>query len=184
MKKYLFLLIGAIFLATSCTDDNLLNENDFSTNPMEKSGKAVTKTIKFQKSSGPFEVIFNDENPCFQYYGAPQMYITGGGNASHMGKFTVVNTFCFYMEGEAIIVLGDWLGFLTAANGDEIYTQVVDPLNDWYIIDGISYMEYTVIGGTGRFEGASGEVLMYGTFAFTSETEGVWELEGGGSITY
>lgn len=124
--------------------------------------KPVTKTIKFQRSWGWFELF--DDDP---YY---QTRIIGEGNATLIGHFTVLNTYDSYANMAPMG--GPWLGFITAANGDEIHTQLVG--------QGPSY-HYVIIGGTGRFEGATGDIYMTGESSFIDYT---WTMEGEGTITY
>jgi len=103
---------------------------------------------------------------------APYLTLSGDGNASHIGHYTVVNFGCY--DGESLIS-----GIITAANGDEIYTYVtsaeLDPETD------IWYYHYVIDGGTGRFDGAYGEVDLFGTIDFESYE---WTMEGEGTITY
>ena len=84
----------------------------------------------------------------------------GEGNATHLGKFTTTMWFCGagfdYKNGEGVFV---------AANGDELYFKVPatdevghvlplpyeDPVYEFYFQDPFEF-----VGGTGRFEGASG----------------------------
>ncbi len=46
---------------------------------------------------------------------------------------------------------------------------------------GIWYYHYVIYNGTGRFEGATGDINMYGTLDFENF---VWNLQGEGTITY
>jgi len=123
--------------------------------------KPKTKTIKFHRSWGTFEIV--DEDP---YY---QTLIIGEGNATLIGHFTNLNTYDSDAYGTPIGC--PWLGFITAANGDEIYTQLVDM--------GPPY-QYVIIGGTGRFEGATGDIYMEGEVY----PDFSWYMEGEGTITY
>ena len=84
----------------------------------------------------------------------------GGGNATHLGKFTTTMWFCGssigYKNGEGVFI---------AANGDELYFNVPSPgevgqvlplpnphpLYEFYFQDPFSFN-----GGTGRFDGATG----------------------------
>ena len=135
--------------------------------------KPVTKTIKFQRSWGTFE--FDGGSCC----GSPflQARIMGEGNASHIGHFTVLNTYCLNPPAFTEPI-GPWLGFITAANGDEIHSQMMgfgfdSDIGPFYI--------YKIIGGTGRFDDATGEIHMWGETDFSTLT---WYLEGEGEITY
>jgi hypothetical protein len=49
-------------------------------------GKAVTKTIKI-RSSGTFNIVGEPDEPCMS--GLPEVLISGEGNASHLGLFTI-----------------------------------------------------------------------------------------------
>ena len=126
-------------------------------------GTAVTRTIKFFEATGTMEL-----DPDFGYI----TLITGEGHASHMGHYTVKNTICFFNGTQT------FCGFLTAANGDEIHTVVMDSGPD--PVYGI-YLEYIVLGGTGRFEGITGTISMYGSMDFGNLT---WTLQGEGQVIY
>jgi hypothetical protein len=79
--------------------------------------------------------------------------ITGGGTSTHLGKFTTVQSHCAAPPSLAF-TNGEFT--LTAANGDQLFgTYEGDflPLEPpLAAIDGA----FTVTGGTGRFEGATG----------------------------
>ena len=65
---------------------------------------------------------------------------------------------------------------MTAANGDKIYTRVrIGP----EMVGDLIYYLYDIEGGTGRFEGITGEIEVYGTFSTTT-----WSLSGEGFFTY
>lgn len=85
-------------------------------------------------------------------------YQEGGGNATHLGKFKTVITFCAGANG----IYGNGSGYLEAANGDRLFIEIesgqvivqippVDPFYDAYFKDPFQF-----VGGTGRFEGATG----------------------------
>ena len=133
-----------------------------------KSGKAVTKTIKFFEITGPFKFDFTVDG-C-----APSPYLTlnGEGNASHIGHYTVENHGCY--DGESPM-----LGTLTAANGDEIYTYVASAVQDENT--GIWNYHFVVYDGTGQFVGVYGDIYLLGTIDFENWT---WTMYGEGEITY
>lgn len=142
--------------------------------------KQLTNTLKTIKASGPFEIQFPSPDYCDGVYF--RLYISGSGNCSHLGLFTVENYVCFYFEGENIVPVGQWLGYLTAANGDEIHTELI---YSWEV-DGLDYYLYDILDGTGRFEGASGYIENYGATTFDPDNPfiGSWNLEGEGTIVY
>ena len=179
MKKLLnFAVMAFVILAVAgCVKDE-------STTPLNKGQDGnmllkkhpVTKTIKFMNSSGTIDVIYSEENECFPAYALS--LINGDGNATHLGHFTVVNTYCVDFEGHPASSIS---GLLTAANGDQIFTQIADPSTGIYPGDnGLMFFEYEIIGGNGRFDGADGDILMWGTI----NEDMTWELEGEGTITY
>jgi hypothetical protein len=90
--------------------------------------------------------------------------LEGEGQATHLGRFTVT--------ADIAIVIGAGVhgtGTLTAANGDQLFLTMegdgIDPIH------GLG--EFTVVGGTGRFEGASGFYEQLITFAAPGGTSPV-----------
>lgn len=134
----------------------------------KKGNHVVTKTIKFYESEGPFEFDFGSEG-CGP---APYLTITGTGIASHLGMYNVVNKGCY--DGISPI-----LGVITAADGDEVHTYIADaeqdPDNDLWTY------HYKIYDGTGKFEGAYGDIYLVGTIDFENWW---WKLSGEGRITY
>ena len=131
-----------------------------------------TRPMKFLSSSGSFEIRLNDE-ACETGF---QAYVWGTGNATYLGKLDVVNLYCVDMMGNPTSPIK---GFLTAANGDQMFTQVIDM---WIDPDtGENFLVYEVIGGTGRFEYASGEWLIHGWIDYENFS---WNLTGEGDIAF
>ena len=139
-----------------------------------KSGKMVERTIKFQKANGVMEVVVNPDACTVT---GLQIVITGGGNATFLGNFTVHNYLCIDADANPVSPI---FGELTAANGDMIYTMVTD--EPWVDEDGMHYL-YVIREGmcTGRFEGATGYIDMYGIIDHETMT---WDLKGEGLITF
>lgn len=145
--------------------------------------KQLTKTMKTIKASGPFALFppGHPSNDCDE--GICQVYVSGSGNTSHLGKFTVENFGCFDVFGGTGQV-GEWLGYITAANGDMILTELI---YSWEA-DGYDWYLYDILGGTGRFDGASGYIENYGNTDYYNPANpfegGWWNLEGEGIIVY
>jgi hypothetical protein len=103
--------------------------------------------------------------------------IEGSGIATHLGLYTVRNLACIDQYGGYASPV---YGFITAACGSEIHTMMDSAYPDeenppnWYY-------HYTIIGGTKKYQGASGYFLMYG---FIDDMTGTWSLTGEGRITY
>lgn len=145
--------------------------------------KQLATTLKINDASGPFEVQppGHADNDC----GGDlfRLFISGGGNCSHLGNFAVTNEVCFYFDTEMNIVpMSDWLGCMTAANGDKIFTQMI---YSWDM-NGMSYFLYDILDGTGKFAGASGYVETYGTDEFDPYNPliGTWNLDGMGVVVH
>jgi len=170
MKYISLIAIALIALFIGCESDPLTLENLDQTSAIENEemvASGVTKTIKFKGSSGTIMPVI--EPDCG---GVAQFLVDGTGIASHLGKFSVQNAICFFADSPPMIT-----GILTGANGDQIFTYV----NNFWEEGDISYYVYIIYDGTGRFDGITGEILMYGT---TDIPNGVFSLKGEGTFTY
>ena len=171
MKKYMFSILAILVLFAGCSKDDAVVPDDEAT---YKNG-VTQKIVTFNKSSGIMEVI-----PCTDCATGYQLYISGSGNATHLGNFTVINTVCFDLA--TFETVGDHLGFIFAANGDEIHTQMVNGPYFPEGPDGPAYYDYTVLEGAGRFADVTGgDWVMYGMADLANMT---WELQGGGPIYF
>jgi hypothetical protein len=98
---------------------------------------------------GAFQVV---EQYDYQF---PTLFVDGAGSgiATHLGRFTV--------NYEHVVDLPTLAGTGTAqfiaANGDRLFTEVTGQANPTEDPD-VAYIEetYTILGGTGRFAGATG----------------------------
>jgi len=87
----------------------------------------------------------------------------GQGVMTHIGKSNFVSVACASFTSETSLEGSGWM-IVTASNGDTIHVSI-DFSNDLSVTP-IQWMEHEVIeGGTGRFEGATGESDTEGTFA-------------------
>lgn len=195
MKTQILLSLFIATMTFSCSNDKLSDESSLkeSINLKEKAlltpltndifnelskeyskssnAKAITRTIKFNRSAGFFDFVF-PSTECAPFI---QVLIIGKGNATFLGNFDVLNKYCF--DGEQPV--GPIYGFLTAANGDQIFTQMIGAIE--VPAPEISYFDYIILGGTGRFEGASGAIQMFGTI---DRVNSLFNLEGEGEITF
>ena len=82
----------------------------------------------------------------------------GGGQATHLGRFTSVQSHCIDPEGSDPLGFTDGFYTFTAANGDAIFGSYSGRLvpTDAPGVFGLSG-HFTIAGGTGRFEDASGD---------------------------
>jgi len=132
----------------------------------------VSKTIKFLEISG---IMKFQEGDCAPYL---NVSLIGEGRSSLMGKYSLLNTFC----SDGVDPVTPIYGFLTAANGDEIHTMVIEAgvaeENEVYDL----YYIYTVLGGTGRFEHiVSGEMIIYSNVDWGALS---WVCEGAGTLVF
>jgi hypothetical protein len=78
---------------------------------------------------------------------------TGSGTATYLGEWTVAGTVSYTPDNNGVLhSSGD--ATITAANGDKLQVQIDG------ILDPVAAMDQGVfrfVGGTGRFEGATGE---------------------------
>ncbi len=75
--------------------------------------------------------------------------LAGTGTISHLGRTTVVQSHCFNPS------TGEYTAgvmTLTAANGDQVFTTYAGERTS----EAQAEVQFTITGGTGRFEGASG----------------------------
>jgi hypothetical protein len=116
---------------------------------------------------------------------APAAVTSGGGNATHLGKFTVVSqTACLFATGT-----GGTQGAFTwrAANGDLLtgtFTFTSNPPDANGVVT-LTSLSATITGGTGRFADASGQLhLAGGAFQLLSPTTFSFNVGLEGTINY
>jgi len=161
-KKLLF-LFAAISLLISCSksDDMFLNDDPIEGNLKSARNEPVMVSVPFKADLSVWDHSDYTDPSCG---GFPVLFLTmeGSGNITHLGKMTTKMTFCnntstgYYYDTDVIFI---------AANGDELYAsipegQIVPNEEDnstYYVAKFNDPMYFT--GGTGRFEGASGEAL-------------------------
>jgi hypothetical protein len=114
---------------------------------------AAAKPVPFEgRSSGVVTAVGFDPVAGIAY-----AHVEGQGQATHLGRFTETGDSAVDVAtGNA---QGTWT--LTAANGDMLYLEFeAKPTSDHTHGDGA----FTIVGGTGRFEGASGSYEQIITF--------------------
>lgn len=77
---------------------------------------------------------------------------TGSGVATHLGQWTVTGNVKYTPDNGVLRSSGE--ATLTADNGDKLQIQIDGILDP---IAGVDQGLFHIVGGTGRFEGASGE---------------------------
>ena len=165
MKNLALLVI--VLLIAGCANEIVDAIPDYE---QSKSAQVVEKKLKMINITGSFyyEPATDGCTP-----GSMQGIISGEGNATLMGKTTIYERYCVDEYGVPILFVE---GYMTAANGDRINTLAVD---HWVDAEtGTNYSSYAIIGGTGRFENAEGEVVTsividWASGTFTGEATGV-----------
>jgi hypothetical protein len=86
----------------------------------------------------------------------------GQGVMTHIGKSNFISVSCLYFTSETEVAGSGWM-IVTTSNGDTIHVSI-DFTNDLSVPPGSWTEHESIVGGTGRFEGATGE----------SDTEGIF----------
>jgi hypothetical protein len=104
----------------------------------------------------------------------------GEGNASHMGSIALVrsHTVVITPDGVVNVTQGSWMA--TAADGDRIWGAYGGTLSGAPPVLSIQSW-FTITGGDGRFDGASGSGTQSGTFDVVT---GTGQVSAKGTIGY
>jgi len=179
MKKLAcFIAIVSLAMLFGCSKDILTDENP----ELKKANVPIPFKGEVCKTN-------NDDVPLMHVDGTPygpipDLYVTGeswlSGNFTHMGKLSEesymeaisaeLDLSALMQEGK-IIIVAVYEAHAFAANGDKIdclsniKMDVTD--RDNWILSG----DYTVTGGSGRFENASGSGILSGSSK-------CWDMEG------
>jgi hypothetical protein len=110
----------------------------------------------------------------------------GYGTATHLGEFRGVQTATLFQnngDGTFNYASND---IITAANGDELYTQSSVVLTFTSALEATYVGGFTIIGGTGRFVGATGYLsIANGVYIINGDTGiGTSRHNAVGKITY
>jgi len=87
----------------------------------------------------------------------------GQGVMTHIGKSNFISVGCVYFTSETSMEGSGWM-IVSASNGDTLHVSI-ESSSDLSVTPGRWTEHETVVGGTGRFEGASGETDTEGIFA-------------------
>lgn len=169
MKTIIKLLffVAVISHFTSCNkSEDYFADND----EVLKSAQPVVVTVPFEAHMLGTPILIDYENSeCAQQGNPVHVIAEAEGTATHMGKVHVTFDFCAGGQDPDIEVphmtVGPGSYVLTAANGDELFLHteggaVIFGRTDEHPDDVIDYWRYPYIitGGTGKFQGASGEI--------------------------
>ena len=102
---------------------------------------------------------------------------TGSGTATHLGQWTVGGNVTYTPDSNGVLHSGG-NAILTAANGDKLFTQIDGILDQ---VAGVDQGVFYFVGGTGRFEGATGSANFVVTL---NPLTGGYQLTVVGKINY
>jgi hypothetical protein len=122
----------------------------------------------------PFKGVIEAVSDNEIHFPTMSVHITGGGTATHLGRYS------FVLEGTVDLRHGTGVGSaeFVAANGDSIYTTFVGQgvPTGRTPTENLVTETYTIVGGTGRFDGAGGSFTMVRLVdRATEETSGSFE---------
>ena len=101
---------------------------------------------------------------------------TGSGTATHLGQWTVLGNVKYTPDNGVLRSSGE--ATITAANGDKLQVQIDGILDP---IAGVDQGIFYIVGGTGRFENATGDANFVVTL---NPLTGGFELTVVGKINY
>ncbi len=173
MRVTIFSLLFFAGLLLGCSSDDLdpvMESTQLQSEVVAKSSRKVHRPIKLT-GEGAFSITLNT-SAC---PGLAQLTIDGGGQATHLGNFEVSLIWCTDR-----VSYNSATGTMVAANGDELRFNLIE-----YGMDAEGeWATYEFDGGTGRFDGASGELheRIYSTFI--DEFNAVYTNTATGWISY
>jgi hypothetical protein len=162
LKKILLFLTGIGLLIACSKSDHFWGDEPLG-NTM-KNGKAepVMVTTPFKTTFNYiYKGIYKDLDHC-GLETPDRVLADGTGSAIHLGNFTTHVDFCCNMVTGVFGIQGSTVGSFVSANGDELFYAtwgLVNPRDENdppYIINKWN-APFLFIGGTGRFDGASGK---------------------------
>jgi hypothetical protein len=129
----------------------------------------------------PFKAVFNTEAESTVNFPIASVHVVGEGHATHLGRSVTETT-------DQLVNLLTGAGTATykfvgadgsALNVSFAFQAIPLPSQPGFSLPG----NWTVVGGTGRFAGASGSGTADGTVIFTSETTGLGHFTMNGTIS-
>lgn len=176
MKKIMNIAaIATLLLALAACQKDSSSVSNSSQDETTLKKKAVTRPFKTH-DTGTIGIVYGPENECYPNFS--QIQFTGTGTGTHVGNHTGEWYVCMNQQGG---LEGAFYGTMTAANGDQIYFSQPDPTVFTIDAEGNVTGNFDIVGGTGRFEGATGHFDTYGVDDFVNMT---FEIYSDGYITY
>lgn len=178
--KLIGLLISGIAVTMSCTNDapTLPDSTGIAEDAtLAKRGEANPRPFKARLEGQSAEP--GDPNRCNPLI---TVGLEGTGNATHLGRFTAVQSQCIDPTNPGVFTDGQFVW--TAANGDEVHGTYAGELiptneNSLFLIENPFFFN----GGTGRFENAAGGGHASGRVNL-GDPAGPFSIEFNGTIIY
>ena len=166
-SKFLLLTISIFAFLFGCS------------NPAEPVDANLKYELNTKSSERPFKVkgqgtfvLATNNTQCDLPF---QINLEGNGNSTHLGLFQTSIYWCTDFAGQEYLS-----GTITAANGDELYFESVFFGED----ENGGFGDYVFEGGTGRFVDSYGELRLYTTTIFETNTSGTYSNYGEGFLQY
>ncbi len=146
---------------------------------------SLAKNPKLRPFKGTFagEATFPMNGACLDLTGAPwQTLSETEGRMSHLGRTHLSTSHCSTFDGMAAV---NGVATFTAANGDEVWaTYTATTIAPPPLI--VQQSNFVIVGGTGRFEGASGQLIGMVYVTYEGEDDPSWPIEFvfAGTIAY
>lgn len=145
-RNFLLLLIATSTVFFSCQKETI------SESEIMVSSRSANTNNNFENDV-PFKAYYITRAEFLQ--GPAVQRITGTGDASHLGEsMFVANATVNFSTAPPFAIAGT--AVFTAANGDQFYTQFTGTSTPTGIGTSRGDFYHTIIGGTGRFEDATG----------------------------
>jgi Cu/Zn superoxide dismutase len=177
MKKIMNIAAIATILLVfaACEKSSTSLENNSSQDEMAFKKKAVTRPFKAH-DTGTISIVYEADNECYPNFS--QIQFTGSGTGTHIGNHTGEWYVCMNQQGG---LEGAFNGTMTAANGDQIFFSQPDPSVFTIDENGNVTGNFDIVGGTGKFENATGHFNTTGVDDFVNMT---FDIYSDGYITY
>jgi len=131
------------------------------------------------------EAVFVTTDACSTITTAPWQTVSSmEGNLTHLGRSQYYSTHCSTLDGTSLV---NGEATLVAANGDEVWLTYTATLVGPFPAPVLMYeVTNVVVGGTGRFEDASGEILslVFVTLGDLTDPTAPIEMDFAGEFTY
>ncbi|NND70323.1 MAG: hypothetical protein HKN43_01965 [Rhodothermales bacterium] len=181
MNTHLYMIIASVLILVGCSQDNLTGvqfETDLFDAPQSvRIATNVVKTVPYKGEAVGWGTVNFHRTDC--PVASLPVYGEGEGKSTRLGRVEVTISHCsFFFVDPSNPNFVDGLATLTAANGDELYIEYYG-----YVTGPTTfYQEDTIVGGTGRFENATGGADVYGTVSPTAEGFD-WSIKYDGQIS-